>query len=345
MILSATFPVLALSLAAVTAAPNPNQRRAPVSIPLVRRSSGLPGKSPEEWGAIADFLKGKYAPGGSSSKRRSQSTIGMTNQNGDSSYFGRLSIGTPAQQFNVILDTGSAYVSQPSIPSQLTFSCSISSDLWVTATNCQQLGSTQNPSVGNTNSSSYTGTCTTGNSFNTASSSTYKPVSRQFSVTYGSGQVAGALASDHVEMGGFTVENQVFGLVDQMTVDLTTGTVAGILGLAFQSLANSGASPWWQTIQKGGQWDEPVMSFFLTRSVSPSARILPVLSDRTPRFAQQIHRCYPGRRRWPNDHWWYQLVALHWQYQLHQPQSNPVLDDSNDFDELAGWPNHHPHRN
>jgi len=72
-------------------------------------------------------------------------------------------------------------------------------------------------------------------------------------------------------MGGFTVENQVFGLVDQMTVDLTTGTVSGILGLAFQVLANSGASPWWQTVQKGSQWDEPVMSFFLTRFVLPAA--------------------------------------------------------------------------
>jgi cathepsin D len=113
MVFSPTLPILALSLAVVhhvTAAPNPNQRRAPVSIPLVRRTSGLPGKSPEEWGAVADFLKGKYASGSTSSKRRSQSTIGMTNQNGDSSYFGRLSIGTPAQQFNVILDTGSAYV-------------------------------------------------------------------------------------------------------------------------------------------------------------------------------------------------------------------------------------------
>lgn len=113
MILSATLPLLAYSLAAVhdvAAAPSAKQPRAPVSIPLVRRTSGLPGKTPAEWGAIADHLKGKYAPGGSSSKRRSQSTIGMTNQNGDSSYFGQLSIGTPAQQFNVILDTGSAYV-------------------------------------------------------------------------------------------------------------------------------------------------------------------------------------------------------------------------------------------
>ena len=86
-------------------------------------------------------------------------------------------------------------------------------------------------------------------------------------MTYGSGQVAGTLASDSVSMGGFTVQNQIFGLVDQMTVDLTTGTVSGILGLAFQNLANSNAMPWWQALQTGGQWDEPVMSFYLTRCV------------------------------------------------------------------------------
>jgi len=89
-------------------------------------------------------------------------------------------------------------------------------------------------------------------------------------VIYGSGQVAGTLASDNVSMGGFTVQGQVFGLVNQMTVDLTTGTVGGILGLAFKGLANSGATPWWQTLQNEGQWDEPVMSFFLTRSTDAS---------------------------------------------------------------------------
>jgi hypothetical protein len=91
-------------------------------------------------------------------------------------------------------------------------------------------------------------------------------------------------------MGGFSVQDQVFGLVDRMTVDLTTGTVAGILGLAFKSLANSGATPWWQTLQSGGQWDEPMMSFFLTRCVF----LLPMLlmwSDSGPHLADPtMHR-------------------------------------------------------
>ena len=34
----------------------------------------------------------------------------ITNQNADSSFFGSLAVGTPPVSFNVILDTGSAYV-------------------------------------------------------------------------------------------------------------------------------------------------------------------------------------------------------------------------------------------
>lgn len=156
----------------------------------------------------------------------------------------------------------------------LSSSCSqsISSDLWVTASNCKQQSTTQNPALGgNGNGGSNTNVCTTGDSFNTASSSTYKSSTKPFAVTYGSGQVAGTLGSDTVSMGGFSVQNQIFGLVDRMTVDLTTGTVSGILGLAFQGLANSGATPWWQTLQSGGQWDQPMMSFYLTRCVLPAA--------------------------------------------------------------------------
>ena len=154
---------------------------------------------------------------------------------------------------------------------------STSSDLWVTTTNCKQSATNRNSNTG-----SNTGICTTGDSFNTGSSSTFKSLNEKFGVTYGSGQVAGTLGSDTVSMGGFSVQSQVFGLVDRMTVDLTTGTVSGILGLAFQSLANSRAMPWWQALQTGGQWDEPVMSFYLTRSVLPPARVLLILSDRVP---------------------------------------------------------------
>jgi hypothetical protein len=145
-------------------------------------------------------------------------------------------------------------------------------------------------------------------------------------------------------MGGFTVQSQVLGVVNQMTVDLTTGSVSGILGLAFQSLANSGATPWWQTVQKEAKWDEPVMSFFLTRYVSS-----PPLPERVPFIltrarSWQIQGCITRRCRRSNDHGWNQLVSVHRQHQLHHPHPSPVLDDPHDVDQSPGWPVHRPLR-
>lgn len=39
------------------------------------------------------------------------------------------------------------------------------------------------------------------------------------------------------------------------------------MGLAFQSIAASGAKPFWQTLVDDGAWDSPLMSFQLTRFV------------------------------------------------------------------------------
>lgn len=55
-----------------------------------------------------------------------------------------------------------------------------------------------------------------------------------FSIQYGSGTVGGMIASDTVSMGGFTVQNQVMGLVNQTTGVLLSGQTAGLLGLAFK---------------------------------------------------------------------------------------------------------------
>jgi hypothetical protein len=37
------------------------------------------------------------------------------------------------------------------------------------------------------------------------------------------------------------------------------------MGLAFQTIASSGATPFWQTLASSSAWDEPLMAFQLTR--------------------------------------------------------------------------------
>jgi len=69
-------------------------------------------------------------------------------------------------------------------------------------------------------------------------------------------------------MAGFSVSNQVFAAVNQVTSGLLTSPVSGLLGLAWQTIAASGAVPFWETLASGGAWTDPVMSFQLTRCVA-----------------------------------------------------------------------------
>ncbi|KAF4610939.1 hypothetical protein D9613_006752 [Agrocybe pediades] len=217
----------------VTAAPQPNGAPpAGLTIPLTRRAPSA--RTPEEWGAWAkahrEGLEAKY--GNRKHQKRGTGTNLLTNQNGDSSYFGSLAIGTPPSSYNVILDTGSA-------------------DLWVADSSC------------------VTG-CATVPTFNPASSSTFQNESTPFAITYGSGQAAGSLGSDTVQMAGFSVQNQIFALCDQVSSGLLTSPVSGLLGLAFQSIASSKAKPFWQTLVSSGAWDSPLMAFQLTRYLNDS---------------------------------------------------------------------------
>ncbi|KAH0836420.1 aspartic peptidase domain-containing protein [Lanmaoa asiatica] len=236
--LSLTLPVLAsflCSLQIAFAVPDPSPT-AGQSIPLARRQSVV--RTIEDWGVWAknerESLKVKY--GGSTPSKRSEGT---------NLYFGSLAIGTPATSFYVILDTGSSsvgftpihvVVSQP-LPHR---------DLWVADINCD---------IG----------CSRESTFNSASSSTFQNLSQPFSVTYGSGQVAGDLVQDVVQMAGFLVKNQVFGAVTQASQGILSNPVSGLLGLAWQSIASSGQPPFWQTLASQGAWSQPVMAFQLTR--------------------------------------------------------------------------------
>ncbi|KAI0267053.1 aspartic peptidase domain-containing protein [Gloeopeniophorella convolvens] len=144
-----------------------------------------------------------------------------------------MTIGTPPQPFDVVLDTGS-------------------SDLWFATTACTS--------------------CPPGTELldPSSSSSLASNVGGSGSVTlrYGSGTASGPLASDTVALGPFSVANQVFVAVDAVGDGLNTTGQAGILGLAFQGLAVSSAVPFWQALLNGNQFAAPEFAFFLARSQS-----------------------------------------------------------------------------
>jgi hypothetical protein len=94
----------------------------------------------------------------------------------DTQYFVQASIGTPAQKFTVVPDTGS-------------------SNLWVYSSKCTVMPCKQNPS------------------YNHVKSSTYTPNGQAFDISYGSGSITGSVSQDTARLGDLAVKNFGFGEV------------------------------------------------------------------------------------------------------------------------------------
>ncbi|KAH8116621.1 acid protease [Phellopilus nigrolimitatus] len=221
----------------VFAAPNA-QGFEPLHVPLIRRNPAP--LSPDRIAAIADGLRIKYGRptvGSSLKKRGSTANIQTTNQQSDSSYFAPLTIGTPGQSFNVILDTGS-------------------SDLWVAGTACTECP--QNTPL-----------------FDSSKSTSFTTSQQSIEISYGSGEVAGEVATDNVNMGGFSISGQTLTLVTQITSGFLTAPVSGLMGLAFQTIAESKANPFAEALAQGNSFTTAEMGFWLTRFVNdPQATTL-----------------------------------------------------------------------
>ncbi|KAJ6538784.1 aspartic peptidase A1 [Mycena vulgaris] len=131
------------------------------------------------------------------------------------------------QPFNVILDTGS-------------------SDLWVADTSCSSCDGTP--------------------LFNPSQSSSFKQSSSlTTTISYGSGQVAGVVSRESVSMGNFSLTSQGFLSVKQTSDGLLSGSVSGIMGLAFNALSSTRSEPFWQGLIDDNQLAAPEMAFWLTR--------------------------------------------------------------------------------
>ncbi|KAI0032714.1 aspartic peptidase domain-containing protein [Vararia minispora EC-137] len=223
--------VLSLLPALVAAAPSPQPASNVHHVPLIRRApfrtaSGFIDM--DRLVAAKDSLRLKYGfvTPDQVQRRATQTDITVGNQGGDVSYFAQVSVGTPSQTFNVVLDTGS-------------------SDLWFASSQCR--------------------TCPSGTPLLQLTSSSLQTSSNAVTLSYGSGSASGTLAQDTVSMGPYTVSNQIFVAVSDMTSGLVDGKLAGIMGLAFDSLAASGATPFWETLVQGNQLSSPEFGFFLTR--------------------------------------------------------------------------------
>ncbi|NWT97707.1 PEPA protein, partial [Urocynchramus pylzowi] len=156
----------------------------------------------------------------------------------DDEYFGTISIGTPPQEFTVVFDTGS-------------------SNLWVPSVFCSSPA------------------CRNHNRFNPAESSTFLSTNDTLFIAYGTGSMTGVLGYDTVNVAGINVRNQIFGLAETEPGDFFYYTpFDGILGLAFPSIASSGATPVFDNMMMENLVDRHLFSVYLSRDSQGGSFVL-----------------------------------------------------------------------
>ncbi|KAL1660288.1 aspartic peptidase domain-containing protein [Schizophyllum commune] len=145
-------------------------------------------------------------------------------------YFTEITLGTPPQNFKVILDTGS-------------------SNLWVPSSKCTSIA------------------CFLHAKYDSSASSTYKQNGTEFSIQYGSGSMEGFVSQDVLTIGDLTIPGQDFAeAVKEPGLTFAFGKFDGILGLGYDTISvNHIVPPHYNMINKG-LLDEPVFSFRLGKS-------------------------------------------------------------------------------
>lgn len=209
-----TAAVVAVALVAAAAVAS----AVPTKVPLVRRTAEYE-RSSSNYAAF----DAKYGT------RMASSGIPIHNYL-NAQYYGPISVGTPAQDFTVIYDTGS-------------------SNLWVPSTKCNGVA------------------CLKQHKYDSTKSSTYTADGEKFNITYGSGSLSGFLSEDVVEMGAVTVKNQKFAEATTLPgLAFIVGKFDGICGLAFQRISVDGVTPPFFSAIAQGQVTDPVFGFSLSRT-------------------------------------------------------------------------------
>lgn len=144
-------------------------------------------------------------------QKRQSDTVQVDLSNEQTLYFMNLSIGSPAQQLHLHIDTGS-------------------SDLWVNAAQSSLCSSRGDP-------------CSPSGTYDANSSSSYQYINGDFNISYVDGSGAsGDYVSDRVQFGDVTLEDQQFG------VGYVSTSQQGILGIGYPinevAVAYNGGNPY-----------------------------------------------------------------------------------------------------
>lgn len=142
-------------------------------------------------------------------------------------YYADISIGTPPQDFKVILDTGS-------------------SNLWVPSSECGSLA------------------CFLHSKYDHSESSSYKENGTDFSIRYGSGSLEGYISQDTLTIGDLTIPKQDFAeATSEPGLAFAFGKFDGILGLAYDTISvDKVVPPFYNAIDKG-LVDDAQFAFYL----------------------------------------------------------------------------------
>lgn len=150
-------------------------------------------------------------------------SLGLDIEGQDVGYLATIQMGTPPQNFLILMDSGSA-------------------DLWVGSESCQ---------------SESGGGCGNHTFLGQQSSSSFQNTTGAFQVTYGTGSVAGSIIQDNVSIAGLSLNNHTFGVAllesenfasDQTPFDGLMGLAQSILSqektlTPIESLASAGLVP------------------------------------------------------------------------------------------------------